>query len=133
MIVGVTGTRAGCTTLQKRLLTQWMPEITELHHGDCIGVDAEAHALALRYEIPIVIHPPTNPTYRAWCEGAILVHPEKPYLVRDHDIVDICELLLGVPKGPEKLRSGTWATIRYARKINRPRSIIHTGGIITND
>ena len=46
-------------------------------------------------------------------------HP-KPYLDRNRDIVDACEVLLATPDGPERLRSGTWSTVRYARKIGKP-------------
>lgn len=47
----------------------------------------------------------------------MLFIPIKPPLVRNHDIVDSTELLIACPKEQvEVLRSGTWATIRYARK-----------------
>jgi hypothetical protein len=49
----------------------------------------------------------------------------KPYLVRNHDMVDQSEFLIGTPgEEQEVLRSGTWATIRYARKLKRPILII---------
>jgi hypothetical protein len=46
--------------------------------------------------------------------------PEKSYLDRNHDIVDSCSILLALPTGQEILPSGTWATIRYARRAAVP-------------
>lgn len=47
----------------------------------------------------------------------LIVLPAKDYLARNHDIVDAAGLLIAAPSGPaEKRRSGTWATVRHARK-----------------
>lgn len=90
-----------------------------LHHGDCIGADELCHEFADKCGYEIVIHPPVKPDKRAFCtptEGEILEPYE--YLTRNHHIVDSCDLLVAMPKviGQEELRSGTWATVRYARK-----------------
>lgn len=58
-----------------------------------------------------------------------------PYIVRDHAIVDEVQFLIGCPrKDIEELRSGTWATIRYARKQRRNLNCIiliyPDGGIV---
>ena len=47
--------------------------------------------------------------------------PPKPYLKRNEDIVNKCDVLIACPidKNKEILRSGTWATIRKARKLNK--------------
>jgi len=123
VILGFTGTRSSLTPWQKRKMREIIshPSIELLHHGDCVGADAYAHKIALEAGKTIVIHPPTNPKYRAWCMGIdVLWLPEKPYLVRDKDIVMACDILLAVPKGPEVMRgSGTWATIRMARKAKK--------------
>lgn len=44
---------------------------TELHHGDCVGADADAHRLAREHltTTRIVVHPPDNPVKRASCHG----------------------------------------------------------------
>lgn len=44
---------------------------------------------------------------------------EKPYLKRNIDIVDNTDILIGCPSGEEIVRSGTWHTIRYAKKQNK--------------
>ena len=121
--VGITGTRMGASDEQllrlDALLHEIEPEV--LHHGDCWGVDAQANDLAIERGIPVVIHPPENLRYWADCEmaeGSIRL-PSKPYLERNKDIVDACDILIAVPSGPERLRSGTWSTVRYAREQGR--------------
>jgi predicted Rossmann fold nucleotide-binding protein DprA/Smf involved in DNA uptake len=39
---------------------------------------------------------------------------------RNMDIVTLTSMLLAMPGGPEKVRSGTWSTIRAATKMGRP-------------
>lgn len=133
--LGVTATRGGLT--QPQLLSVryllWRPgadEVGELHHGDCVGGDASVHELAKLYGWRVVIHPPTDPKHRAWCEGDEL-WPEKEYLVRNHDIVVVTQALVALPgQAHEVLRSGTWATVRYARKMGRPVILVPPNGRI---
>jgi len=55
----------------------------------------------------------------------------KPPLVRNRDIVDECDLLVACPGSDhEELRSGTWACIRYARKVKRKTIIIWPDGTL---
>ena len=123
IVAGFTGTQIGMTVRQSAELARVLMEekVDEFHHGDCIGADAQAHEIAYRQGIKIVIHPPTDPRKRAYCrKHDVIVLPEKPYLVRNHDIVDASNFLIAAPKNHhEELRSGTWATIRYARKQNK--------------
>lgn len=51
-------------------------------------------------------------------------------LARNRDIVDETEILIACPGHMhEELRSGTWSTIRYAVKIQRPHIIIWPDGL----
>ena len=120
-VVGFTGTQEGMSYEQTNALRQALIGATELHHGDCIGADAQAHDIAREIGgIRIVIHPPTDPSRRAFKRGDIIREP-KPYLERNHDIVDESASLIAAPKSDvEELRSGTWATVRYARKMEKP-------------
>ena len=133
MILGITGTREGATHQQidafkKLILYTYL--VTEFHHGDCVGVDAEGHDFA-RGLFDIIIHPPENPKYRAFCQGACEIRPEKEYKARNCDIVDECDLLIGMPKEEfEIVRSGTWHALRYARKMKKPCIIIWPSGKI---
>jgi hypothetical protein len=99
MIVGFTGTRRGMTTAQKDYLRAVLAAggVEEFHHGDCVGADEEAHAIARALHIPIIIHPPILKHLRAWCEGAKLVHRVLPYLHRNHALVNSCALLYAAP------------------------------------
>lgn len=122
MRVGFTGTQIGMSQRQQQALIAFLRhnEINEFHHGDCIGADYQAHVVAVHFKIPVVIHPPSIETKRAWCEEVTILEP-KPYLDRNHDIVDACDALIAAPSSDdEELRSGTWATVRYARKRRLP-------------
>lgn len=115
--IGFTGTRNGMTDVQKERVRDRLKrnQASELHHGDCIGADEEAHGIALALGVDVVVHPPTDNRARAHCDVGTVLAP-LPYLKRNHAIVDACDLMLAAPDGPERQRSGTWATIRYARK-----------------
>jgi hypothetical protein len=131
--IGFTGTQAGMNDLQKRLLRETILTVRaegpgEFHHGDCEGADAEAHDIAEALGFKTVIHPPSNPAKRAWKNGTTIL-TTLPYLDRNHAIVDATEILIATPKGnEEELRSGTWSTVRYARKIKRPHIVIRPDG-----
>ena len=61
-----------------------------------------------------------NETKRAYCENYEYMYPQQEYLNRNHNIVDASEILIACPAQTEEvIRSGTWATIRYARKNNK--------------
>ena len=127
MRIGFTGTRKGISDDQREAVTELLQSLSpsEAHHGDCIGADAEFHTLCLELNIPIVIHPPNSDKARAFCDGAADTRDPKPHLDRNHDIVDACDILIACPDSPiERRRSGTWATIRYARKTGKRVEVI---------
>jgi len=139
--IGFTGTQEGMTISQKKsFLSVWqmiedeLGPIREFHHGDCIGADDEADDFAItmftRAGIgTVVIHPPDVDTKRAWCVGDITEKP-LPYLERNTEIVKACDVLIATPKEQEEvLRSGTWATIRRARKYNKKLAVIFPDGV----
>lgn len=96
----------------------------EFHHGDCVGADSQASVIAGRLGFRIVLHPPLDPKKRAY-NIADLVLQARPYLERNHDIVDACDVMFATPREMhEVLRSGTWATIRYARKCRKDLLVI---------
>lgn len=133
MKIGFTGTQAGMTQIQKTMVERLIKQLgcREFHHGDCIGADENAHRIALKLNINwITIHPPDNPAKRAFCLGN-QNRVEKPYIARNHDIVNETDLLIATPGGEtEQLRSGTWSTIRFARKNAKRVIIIYPGGRI---
>ena len=127
LILGITGSRKGDISKVSQKLREIQlasPEATfELHHGDCVGVDEEAHRFASSEGWKIVIHPPDKPSLRAFCKSEFILEG-KPYLKRNHNIVDSCAILLAFPETAQEItRSGTWATIRYARKKEKTLEI----------
>ena len=127
MKVGFTGTQHGMSPRQHRKLAAILRglDVSEFHHGDCIGSDAEAHVIAQSLGIRVVVHPPEIDAKRAFVvlsRGTAQRHADdirvpRPYLKRNHDIVSACKLLIAAPKRlSEQRRSGTWATIRFANR-----------------
>jgi hypothetical protein len=58
-------------------------------------------------------------------EEADVVHDPRPPLERNLLMVDRAQLLLAAPRSSvEERRSGTWATIRYARRVGVPVELI---------
>jgi len=116
MTIGFTGTRRGMTDYQKASVHQFLrnKKPHTVHHGDCAGADEQFHDIARSLGIRIEVHPPKDDSWAAYCQGD-LQHAPRPYLQRNRDIVDASDMLLACPKtGKEQLRSGTWATVRYA-------------------
>lgn len=132
MIVGFSGTQDGMTQRQtERFAAELYALSGSFHHGDCVGSDEQAHRIARGAGWWIVIHPPLKPSKRAWCVGDEVL-PAKPYIARNHDIVDATELLLATPRTmSETVRSGTWATVRYARRLRRPVIVIYPDGSVS--
>lgn len=140
--IGFTGTSKGTTARQDVRLAELLCSMRDgtpwqwLHHGDCVGADERAHQLALMYGMNCCIHPPTNPAKRGWMErtigpGDVEVREPQPYLARNRAIVDATTILVACPVGMEEvLRSGTWATVRYARRLGRPVTIVYPDGSI---
>ena len=127
--IAFTGSRLGMTDTQMvgivENLIAYKPKFVK--HGDCLGADAQFHELCLAYgKCQIIIHPPTNTTMRAYCKGAHVMTQPKPYLDRNKDMVIWSNLLIACPhEKKEVLRSGTWSTIRYARKTGTEVVIIY--------
>lgn len=129
--MAVTATRDGLTYPQQQV---WRYRVARglpwLLHGDCLGGDAETHYIALRFRATqIWIFPPSDPKQRAYCRGYHRIEDPAPFLVRNHRMVDAAEALMAFPKGfAEEWRSGTWATIRYAKRRKRPLVIVYPDG-----
>lgn len=133
---GFTGTQNGMSKEQSHIVNKIFRTSFgdfRLLHGDCIGADKDAHLLARNNKGYIEIFPPIYSSKRAYCKGDAF-HDPKPYLERNHDIVNACDLLIVCPNTKkEKLRSGTWATWRYAKKTGTEWIIIYPNGEVKND
>lgn len=131
MRTAFTGTRHGMTTAQLDAVRDVLQRRQGwLHHGDCLGSDKQAHDIGRALGFRITGHPPLNPVLRAYCECDELREP-KPYIARDHDIVDETDELVAAPaEMQEILRSGTWATVRRARKMRKVVTIVYPDGTL---
>ncbi len=131
--VGFTGSAKGLMPKQGRVLEAllrqlWEQGAGEFHHGDCVGADESAHRMAKKLGYRVVVHPPSVGAKRAFCYDAIIL-PARPYLIRNRDIVNASDVLLAAPdEYDEVLRSGVWSTVRYARRLERPRILIFPNG-----
>lgn len=128
MKVGVTGTREGMTQHQKEQFVLKMYELnpSEFHHGDCVGADAEAHDMVREFfpDVWIVVHPPIKTYSRAYKQGDEYRAPLE-YVQRDRNIVDETDFLIGAPLSDvEVWRSGSWTTIRHARKTGKNHEVL---------
>lgn len=135
--LGFTGTSVGMTEMQeeavRRFLRSNRSRITRAGHGDCVGSDEKFDSMLSVYT-EVEIFPPEDSKLRAFCD-ARTIHPEKPYLERNRDIGDWCDELLATPHNhypKEEIRSGTWSTVRYVRKLGKPIHIVWPDGRLTD-
>lgn len=130
--IGITGTRKGATPDQLWILETLLVALgaTHLHHGDCVGVDAQAHAIATTLGLITVAHPPVDTALQAHTVNTITLAP-LPFLERNRRIVFETVALIALPKElNEVVRSGTWATVRHAARVRRQRYVIFPDGTL---
>ena len=132
--IGFTGTRHGMTDEQLQEFKKFIENknFDEFHHGMCVGSDEQAHLIieSKKPQAKIIGHPPKYNGSRASVTPDATMKPYD-YLKRNHNIVDATEFLVATPDTKEKTHSGTWSTIRYARKKAKRIYIIHRNGRIT--
>ena len=134
-VVAVTGTRGGCTQEQKNSLKSLLHRVapSTLVHGDCLGVDQEAGVLAIEEGIRVHLYPSTLSEFRAHSDGVVIEDPSPP-LYRNKRMVDSVQLVLAVPSTYKNVtRSGTWYTVRYARKQGVPVILLYPNGEVLSD
>jgi hypothetical protein len=134
--LGFSGTRKGMTQAQKDSFAYILGELSvshdwiEFHHGICIGADEDAHHIVekLRFDVAIIGHPPTNTTKMA----KVVCNTRRdglPYLLRNRAIVhESTQVIICPATNHMILRSGTWATQRYAKATEVPWTIIWPTG-----
>lgn len=136
--IGITGTRSffDLPKWRQERFTQTLarlagdyPGIVAIHHGCCVGTDERAHEIGRDIKgCQIFGYPGKDTRGRSphrMRDRDGFTHTFRPltYSARNHAIVTASTLLIAVPRYPEddyrSLRSGTWQTIRYARKANK--------------
>lgn len=135
MRIGFTGARVGMTDEQKQAFKNYVMKFdyVEFHHGDCIGADAEAHAIVREHPAhTIIIHPPKDSAHRAYCQGDVARAP-KTHFARNRDIVEETQETVGTPwqnQQPDPPQGGTWYTILYSEKRDHITHTIWPDGTI---
>ena len=130
MKVAFTGTRKGMSPHQKKVFRKFCEkhafDMTTFHHGSCIGADKDASDIV--WEVcaaQIAAHPCTLVKQQAHTK-AHTRYPALDPIERNHVMVDAADILIACPATAEEvLRSGTWATIRYAKKMGKEVKIIN--------
>ncbi len=120
--IGFTGTHSRLMTPRQRAALARMfqrKRPSEFHHGVCVGADEDANAMATVLKIRTVGHPPIDEKFMAECACDEMLEPDE-YMARNHAIVDATDFLVAAPMSRDRvLRSGTWATVRYAEKVGK--------------
>lgn len=135
-----TGTQKGMTLEQRRVLREWLSEnraaLSEIRHGGCIGADEQFHTILLEQGLLRLtfVYPSNIPGKVAKLPGfGYRTHPPADPLDRNRLMVALSDVVLATPRESEVvIRSGTWATIRRARKTGRQLVIIEPDGHVTD-
>jgi hypothetical protein len=138
--IGFTGTRNGMTDAQRRKVDMVVAEViggdvnlrVVAHHGDCIGADEKFHEIAQQYGCKTIGHPSTH-NLRAYCKFDKELDRKAP-LARNADIVAESRVMIACPaEETEQQRSGTWSTVRLARRAGKQLAIVLPDGTATRE
>lgn len=136
--IGVTASREGVSETQRRALTTFLLRARaagadRFHHGCCVGGDEIAAVIAHNLGYRVVGHPPVKTQWRSMLACGVSNELRDPldYLARDVQIVEEVDALIGLPNRPE-CGSGTWFTVRQARRANKPRLVLLPGGQVVD-
>lgn len=137
-VFGFTGTSKGMTSLQAEMFAQLLAlrgdrPGDKFFHGLCVGADEQAHLIAAALGMKTIGAPGREVgdpmRSRVRCDVTFAVRKE---LVRNRLIAGKSTLLFACPRNQEGeiLRSGTWATVRYARREGTPVIVIRPNGAV---
>ena len=137
MKIGFTGTSAGMTNSQLIQVHMLLGDLrwsgaTQATHGMCVGADKQFHDMARALGYFLIGLPGVTTDGRVFKRADCqcdLVMPEKYFLARNRDIASESDVMIATPQEmEEQIRSGTWATTRYARKLLKPLVIVWPNG-----
>jgi hypothetical protein len=135
-----TGTQEGMTANQRSAFRSYLlrHSFAEFHQGCCVGADEEATEEVARFRPLTHIHGHPSNLKAKTSEKALrlskTLHPARPPLDRNQAMVEVGEVLLACPKGfEEELRSGTWSTVRRARKRGLRVILFWPSGRVTEE
>jgi len=137
--IGFSGTRYGMTLLQRRAVYRvfrWYRDnrnAITVHHGSCVGADAEAHDIARMLGLSVALHPGVSAKgdspYRAECSmlPGERVWTPRHYFTRNAAIA-ACTGVLVAAAGDGTEDRGTSHAISCAVKLERPVVIVSADG-----
>jgi hypothetical protein len=127
MKLGVTATQRGMTDRQRQMFRARVIELrpSALIHGGCTGGDDHADIIAAELGVPRFVFPSTrvdkrvpDDVLRARTGSSVTIMPAKEPLDRNPDIVNAVDKIIACPQQSRMItRSGTWTTVRLARRI----------------
>lgn len=134
--VGFTGTQHGMPDEQRATVADLLRQYRQLgadefHHGGCIGADEQAAQIAKDLGYTTWHHQGDTPEKTTLFVSDVTLGGDPPMdnLERNHSIVHACEVLIVAPRqSQEIIRSGTWATVRYAGKVDRVIALVSPDG-----
>lgn len=149
-VIGFTGSRQGFTDAAHASLYHALVEYRRYHarlaahHGGCVGADRIFHELAREVwgeAAHVTIHPASNVHHRVRdLDDADEVRPASLARDRNEAIVRATiggGVLLACPwaaeGADESLRSGTWQTVRLARRLVGGCVRIDPDGVVSSD
>jgi hypothetical protein len=124
------------TSAQSAGVAQQLEGAEMLHHGSCIGADFEVAVIARKLGMHIESHPANDvPAHKVADAPADIRYPPRRAKARNQEIVNLCDRLVAAPRGPEKsnLRSGTWMTVRMARRAKKPIVLVWPDGTVEEE
>jgi hypothetical protein len=141
-ILCFTGTRSGMALRQKMVIRQMMTgsalmeirRVSRFLHGGCIGADAQFHVILKQMGLlsKVEVYPSDIPEFRDDLEagyGILRIHEPSNPIARNKTMIGRAHSLLAAPREfQEVVRSGTWMTIREARKKGIPVLIVFPDG-----
>lgn len=140
-ILCFTGTQVGMALRQRATIRQMMTgsalmeirRLARILHGGCIGADDQFHDMLDGMELlrRTEVYPSNVLDKVADLSGRLplLVHPASDPLERNKLMIARAHSVLAAPKEfSEVTRSGTWATVRAARRKGIPVLIVYPDG-----
>lgn len=139
--LGFSGTRYGMTLLQRRAVYRvfrWYRDnrnAITVHHGSCVGADAEAHDIARMLGLAVALHPGVSADgsspLRAECA---MLEGERVWMPRDfrtrNAAIAACTGVLVAAAGDDTEDRGTAHAISCAVKLERPVVVASADGCL---
>lgn len=140
--IGFTGARVGMSSECVRAVSRQLGLIANANvvglHGDCVGADSDFDCLCRLHSIETWMRPCTmdgneDHRFRAYTQAKPMGKATNP-MKRNREIASQCHVLFGCPPTDHEVqRSGSWATIRYARKYGKPTFLFFPSGETEGD